>query len=135
MKNYALIAFIIGFTFIFHGAASAQKDSRIIVEVPFEFTVNDMKFEAGKYIITRLQPQIESRFMRLLSWDGKKQTIFTAVPVSNRKRNAKSEVKLLFNRYANQYYLSGISDPLQMFNLEVLKSEREIQIAKNYEIK
>lgn len=132
MKNYTLIAFILGLMFTFSSTAQAQKFQQIIAEIPFEFTLNDKKFDAGKYVIATLSPNAESGMLQLYSRDGKSQTIFMGIPNSYKNHQGKDEVTLLFTRYANQYFLSGILKPSEFLKMEVVKSKTEVQVARQF---
>jgi hypothetical protein len=90
-------------------SAQAQSDRLIAANVPFNFVIKDRALPAGEYVFALVQVG-GSDAVKIQSADGH---ITAFVPTRTaRLKGAQGEPKLVFNRYADQYFLS------QVFGLE-----------------
>lgn len=90
-------------------SVQAQSDRLITANVPFNFMIKDRALPAGEYVFALVQVG-GSDAVKIQTADGH---ITAFVPTrSARAKASPTEPKLVFNRYADQYFLS------QVFGLE-----------------
>lgn len=133
MKKYLLTAFILGFMVCLSSSeAMAQKQQKLIVDIPFEFTVMDKKFDAGRYVISRLDINGAPEILHFRRYDDSKaQMILTLQQTDGASKYRQIAVK--FNRYGDKYFLSAIFNSGEGFGGKIIKSKTEIQTAKEFE--
>ena len=112
-------------------AAAAQAQTALNYKtfaVPFSFKVGNKVLPAGEYKITA-----ENQIIRVQKTDGKEN----AVALTQRTRGANhnlSDVKLMFRRYGDQYYLSQVWLP-DSLGRELKKPRPEnTDLAQNFSI-
>jgi hypothetical protein len=105
--NKQLIKFsaIIGCIVTFAVTNNAKSVSRSECEIPFDFTVKNQIFTAGKYTIERLNPA-NSDFLILKKVGGTEKTIFLIQSASADK--SQKQTHLIFRRSSESYVLSEI---------------------------
>lgn len=84
------------------GLAKAQDSPIVKAQVPFNFVANGKAMAAGDCVIAVVGP---SRTLLSIS-NGKQHTFAFSVP--NMRANASKTAALVFHRYGNQYFLTGI---------------------------
>ena len=99
--------------------ARAESDTRVLVNVPFDFSVGITTLKAGSY---RVQ-DVQSGILALRCNDGQVHQLVLTVPQESANRN--HQPKLVFTRYGdevflNTVFLSGNDDGRQL-----LQSSRE----------
>lgn len=107
--------------------ASAQTlTARVITNIPFEFTVNNITFPAGEYAVSRVDQVGQSMMLiegrRLDSRRARRATFLT---VGGSVVQPEDGMKLLFNRYGDEVFLAGLSMPGEKTEQLVKKGERE----------
>ena len=105
--------------------AHAQSDSRVVANIPFEFSVGNTTLKAGNYRVK----QLESGLISLSSQDGKEQRFALTFPGTSDEQ--KSEPYLVFIRYGNKSFLRKISISGDNDCLELPESSRERELIKN----
>lgn len=85
--------------------ASAQVIDRLEFNIPFDFTVAEKTFPAGKYTISPLGNYTDGVFV-LRDLDSKQENAFVAVNAEKREVPQKSE--LIFDKIGDHYFLSEI---------------------------
>ena len=105
--------------------AHAQNDSRVVANIPFEFSVGNTTLKAGNYRVE----QLESGLISLSSQDGKEQRFALTFPGTSDEQ--KSEPYLVFIRYGNESFLRKISISDDHDCLELPESSRERELIKN----
>jgi hypothetical protein len=91
---------------VFSGLAGAQLmgNSRIGAQVPFEFVVANKINPAGEYVV-----QAATMDRTLLTMRGTNSKVNIFLPTSlDETTKAADSCALVFNRYGDQYFLSGI---------------------------
>ena len=91
---------------VLSGLAGAQLmgNSRIGIQVPFEFVVANKIVPAGEYVV---QAATMDRTLLTMRDTSSKVNLF--LPTSlDETRKAADSYALVFNRYGDQYFLSGI---------------------------
>lgn len=84
------------------GLVNAQSSSTIKAQVPFNFVANGKTMAAGLCVITVLGTGMEH-----LSISSGKQHIF-AYSIPDESPNASKKTALVFHRYGERYFLTGI---------------------------
>jgi hypothetical protein len=102
MKNIATVALLIAASFTAAGTAPAQ-DHRVKATVPFNFTVGSQTLPTGTYTISS-DPNSPG-LLTIRNW-SKKVGIFTLAQPD--QDNPRYDNTLMFHKYGNQYFLSGI---------------------------
>ena len=99
--------------------AQAQTDSRVLVDIPFDFAVGNTTLKAGSYQVKELQ----SGILGFSSNDGQQHQFALTVP--NDAANSGHQPKLVFVRYGNESFLSKVFLSGDDDCLELLRSSRQ----------
>jgi hypothetical protein len=81
--------------------AYAESDSRILVNIPFDFSVGNTPLKAGSYRIQELR----SGILAFRSQDGQGQFALT---VPDESANRSHQPQLVFTRYGNEAFLNKV---------------------------
>src|SRR5215203_2701415 len=84
-------------------SALAQSDRQTIIHIPFNFTVGEKAFQAGKYVIERNRKDSDTVWVIRHKDDVGKAMLLTR-PV--RANDTQEETKLVFRRYDDLHILS-----------------------------
>ena len=129
MKKFIQICslFILAVAFM-ATSASAQSGFGSEVEIPFAFNVGDHSYEAGNYIfkLKRYAPGSAS----LLIQDTKTDEVQSVLVHSNGDEPA-AEIKLVFDSFEGQRYLTKIRTPDRTFALSKSKAEKNAARARD----
>ena len=99
------------------------------VNVPFNFVVTAETLPSGEYTI-RSEPNIEHALS--INAAGRNSRVFLANPCLTVKgRKPSDQVKLVFHRYGDQYFLSEIWMVGNSVGQQLPKSRRELEMAQN----
>ena len=82
--------------------AQAESDSRVSVDIPFDFSVGNTTLKAGSY---RVQ-DVQSGILALSSNDGQVHQLALTVPEESANRN--HQPKLVFTRYGDEVFLNTV---------------------------
>ena len=106
--------------------AQSQSTEKIVINVPFEFSVAGKNLPAGEYIIR--QATQSGLCYSIQNRDGKYQALVT-VSSGLRGNRDQERPSLVFNEYNGQRYLSQIwiKDPQTGYKLHTSRAERETQ--------
>jgi len=109
------------------GMGQAQIGGDVIkVEIPFQFSVGAKTFSAGEYSLKPLLPGT------VLLRDQAGQVLTSIGTNSIESLQAPRTVKLVFNGYAGQYFLTQIWKAGDSTGREVIKSPTEVEMARKY---
>ena len=97
----------------------------VTVNIPFSFTVDDVRLPAGEYIIS--SPTGCLVVIRHVGGPETKATITNYGPLTNSDGRA----KLVFHKYSNAYFLAAAWLPNLAQAREFYPSMNEIQVARN----
>jgi hypothetical protein len=125
MKNAACKTLItVALVLVALAPVYAQKTSATI-NIPFSFTVDDVRMPAGEYVIAAPSERVVS-LHRLGGPENK--TMMT-----NNGSSVKSDGigKLVFHKYGNAYFLAAAWLPNSDHARELFASASEIQVARN----
>jgi hypothetical protein len=123
-RAIALSGLLVLLTF---SAAFGQSDRQTIIHIPFNFSVGEKSFPAGKYIIERNRKDSDTVWVIRHKNDIGKALLLTR-PV--RANDVAEETRLVFNRYDDLYFLSEIWTPGSQTGREFQISNREKALEK-----
>lgn len=107
-------------------SALAQSD-RTIIHIPFNFTVGEKVFSAGKYVIEANRKDSSTVWM-IRRKDGSDAALVMTRPVYS--VDAQEKTKLVFRRYEDLYFLSEFWSAGSTTGREVQISDREKALDK-----
>jgi len=115
--------FTIAITMLLATSALAQ-GSRLLVDIPFDFNVGDVKMSSGKYTIKALS----ATTLQIKSADSDR----AVVSVSNIAASPQdlTASQLVFTQYGNRYFLSSV-DWFKGSSRELPRTRLEAQAARN----
>ncbi|MCI0351756.1 MAG: hypothetical protein L0Z53_20235 [Acidobacteriales bacterium] len=87
-------------------AASAQAQSKIRVNVPFDFTIGSTLLPAGEYTVLPASQNAPSEVLLVRDADGRARAVTMGIRIEPDSKA--TEAKLVFHRYGDQYFLSQI---------------------------
>lgn len=99
--------------------------ARMMVNIPFDFTVGNKSLPAGHYTVARINGAVENLAIR----STEKGASATALTYGGKSVKAEAAAKLVFHRYGNTYYLAEVweagSDAARQ--LPQSRAERDLQ--------
>jgi hypothetical protein len=109
----------------------AGLSGRVNAEIPFDFTVGNIEFKAGKYSVGRLSASNTSGTLIIRGEDNDAVASFNVNKAIDRNG---SQPRLIFRRYGNQYFLAKVFDGYSGQGAEFQKSKAEREAAKKGDI-
>lgn len=104
---------------VFATALLAGAQDAVRVDVPFDFHVNGAVLSAGTYTVTRVFER-DNALLRISAVQGKESVSF----LTNLAESDHSGASLLFHRYGDVYFLSGVRTPDGKFTVRASRQER-----------
>ena len=87
-------------------AASAQAQSKIKVNVPFDFNIGTTLLQAGEYTVQPASPNVSSEVLLFRDAAGNSRAVTMGIRM---EPSSKDKVpKLVFHRYGDTYFLSQV---------------------------
>jgi hypothetical protein len=123
-KALALSGLLVLLTF---SAALGQSDRQTIIHIPFNFSVGEKAFPAGKYVIGRVWKDKDSVWV-IQRKDNVGKAMLLTRPV--RANETQQETRLVFHRYGDLYFLSRIWTAGDTTGREIQMSDRERSLDK-----
>ena len=108
-------------------SAFGQSDRQTIIHIPFNFSVGDKAFPAGKYVIERNRKDSDTVWV-IRHKDNVGKAMLLTRPV--RANDVAEETRLVFNRYDDLYFLSEFWTPGSQTGREIQISNREKALEK-----
>lgn len=105
--------------------AHAQSGSRVLANIPFDFSVGNTILKAGNYTIKQLQ----SGIVAFSSEDEKEQQFALAVPGDSDRQS--QEPHLVFIRYGSEAFLKRVVLSGNEDSRELPESSRERELIKS----
>jgi hypothetical protein len=99
-RSIAIFVILLGATV---AGVKAQAPSKVVVDIPFEFSAGKATLKPGVYSVKRMSGNL----LALRSTDGKSAVILNA-PVTLSTSDPKSSERLVFKKYNDQYVLAQI---------------------------
>jgi len=99
-RAFAFSGLLVLLTF---SAAFGQSDRQTIIHIPFNFTVGEKSFPAGKYVIERNRNNSDTVWVIKQKDDGGSAILLTRAVRAN---DVVEQTRLVFNRYDDLYFLT-----------------------------
>jgi hypothetical protein len=123
-RTIALAGLLVLLTF---SSALGQSDRQTIINIPFNFSVGEKAFPAGKYVIERNRKDSDTVWVIRHKNNVGKALLLTS-PV--RANDTVEETRLVFNRYDDLYFLTEFWTPGSNTGREIQISNRERALEK-----
>jgi hypothetical protein len=108
-------------------SAFGQSDRQTIIHIPFNFSVGEKTFPAGKYVIAQNRKDSDTVWV-IRHKDNVGKALLLTRPV--RANDEVEETRLVFSRYDDLYFLQQIWTPGSQTGREIQTSNREKALAK-----
>ena len=118
MKNYAKTVVAIAFLLMFSGAAKAQSQDGMTVDVPFQFVVHGKTLPAGTYTVRQLSTEKSGPLTLTNKEDLTSVLVLPYVSDDARVDNP----QLSFQQASGQSFLSVIQTPQKIYQIDVPQS-------------
>jgi hypothetical protein len=105
----------------------AQSRNKRAINIPFDFIVGQKTLPAGEYIVEPNHRDFD-RVWLIQSRDGRTSALFTTKQVQTKE--TPEQAKLIFHKYAGQYFLSQVWTPGGNTGHELLMARTERELAK-----
>src|ERR1041385_7975559 len=123
-KALALSGLLVLLTF---SSALGQSDRQTIIHIPFNFSVGEKTFPAGKYVIERTWKTSDSVWV-IKRKDNVGKAMLLTRPV--RANETQQETRLVFHQYGDLYFLTGIWPAGDATGRVIQTSDRERSLDK-----
>lgn len=123
-RAIALSGLLVLLTF---SSALGQSDRQTIIHIPFNFTVGEKTFPAGKYSFERIRKDSDTVWV-IRHKDNVGKALLLTRPV--RSSDTVEETRLVFTKYDDLYFLSQIWVPGSNTGREIQISDRERALEK-----
>ena len=123
-KAFALSGLLVLLTF---SAALGQSDRQTIIHIPFNFTVGEKSFTAGKYVIQQNRKDSDLVWV-IRRKDNVGKALILTRPV--RANETVEETRLVFHKYDDLYFLAEFWTPGSNTGREIQISNREKALEK-----
>src|SRR4026208_963884 len=123
-KAFALPGLLVLLTF---ASALGQSDRQTIIHIPFNFTVGEKAFTAGKYVIERNRKDSDTVYV-IRRKDNVGKALILTRPV--RANDTVEETRLVFHKYEDLYFLAEFWTPGSNTGREIQTSKREKSLEK-----
>jgi hypothetical protein len=124
LRAIALSGFLVLLTF---SSALGQSDRQNFIHIPFDFTVGEKSFSAGKYAIERNRKDSDAVWVIRDKENGGSVVLMTQ---PTRSIDTQEDTKLVFHRYDDVYFLSEIWTPGSNTGRKLQISDREKALDK-----
>jgi len=109
--------------------AQQLSESKITVNIPFEFVIGEKTFPAGQYSLRRIVSNSSADQLLIHSVDRSVDTP-TGITRPNRGSEIQKRSSLVFNRYGDQYFLYQVWTAGSDTGRELFRSRTERNLAK-----
>ena len=123
-RAIALSGLLVLLTF---SSALGQSDRQTIIHIPFNFTVGEKAFSAGKYVIERNRKDSDTVWV-IRHKDNSGKAVLLTRPV--RANDTQEATKLVFHRYDDLYFLTEFWTAGSATGREIQISNREKALEK-----
>lgn len=110
-------------------ALGGPLNHKIEADIPFDFMVRDTTFPAGTYTVTQVTPGV----LLVRSLDRHASTMVATTSVET-EGELQDQATLVFNRYADQYFLTQVWEGGYANGSKLVKSHEEREVAKAWEL-
>jgi hypothetical protein len=123
-KAFALSGLLVLLTF---ASALGQSDRQTIIHIPFNFSVGEKAFTAGKYVIERNRKDSDTVWV-IKRKDNVGKAMLLTRPV--RANETQQETRLVFRQYGDLYFLAEFWTAGDQTGREIQVSDREKALDK-----
>ena len=123
-KAIALSGLLVLLTF---ASALGQSDRQTIIHIPFNFSVGEKAFPAGKYVIERNRKDSDTVWV-IRHKDNAGMAMILTRPV--RANDVQQETRLVFHQYGDLYFLTEFWTAGDQTGREIQISDREKALDK-----
>ena len=123
-KAIALSGLLVLLTF---ASALGQSDRQTIIHIPFNFTVGEKAFPAGKYVIEQNRKDSDTVWV-IRRKDNVGKALFLTRPV--RANETEEDTRLIFHQYGDLYFLAEFWTRGSQTGREIQTSDRERALDK-----
>jgi hypothetical protein len=123
-RVFALSGLLVLLTF---SSALGQSDRQTIINIPFNFSVGEKAFPAGKYVIERNRKDSDTVWI-IRRKDNVGKAMLLTRPV--RANDTQDDTKLVFHKYDDLYFLAGFWTAGDQTGREIQISNREKTLDK-----
>jgi len=123
-KAFALSGLLVLLTF---ASALGQSDRQTIIHIPFNFSVGEKAFPAGKYVIERNRKDSDTVWV-IKRKDNVGKAMLLTRPV--RANETQQETRLVFRQYGDLYFLAEFWTAGDQTGREIQVSDREKALDK-----
>jgi len=123
-KAFALSGLLVLLTF---ASALGQSDRQTIIHIPFNFSVGEKAFPAGKYVIERNRKESDTVWV-IKRKDNVGKAMLLTRPV--RANETQQETRLVFRQYGDLYFLAEFWTAGDQTGREIQVSDREKALDK-----
>ena len=123
-KAFALSGLLVLLTF---ASALGQSDRQTIIHIPFNFSVGEKAFPAGKYVIERNRKDSDTVWVIKRNDNAGKAMLLTR-PV--RANDVQQDTRLVFRQYGDLYFLAEFWTAGDQTGREIQVSDREKALDK-----
>jgi predicted transposase YbfD/YdcC len=113
-------------------SANAQTQGKLVAHIPFDFYVQNQKFEAGDYIVESVSKQSSQTNLVIRQKDGDAKKLVMMLPKVVRNNGRDTQAVMAFNRYGEDYFLSEIRNPSESFGAQLPRSRAEKKLARQF---
>lgn len=132
-KQFISLIMAIGSLVLFSAvSANAQTQGKITAHIPFDFYIQNQKFEAGDYVVESVNLHSNQTSLAIRQKNGNAKTLVTMLPKIVNNNGRETQTVLSFNRYGDNYFLSEIRNPLENFGAQMPKSNKEKTVARSF---
>jgi hypothetical protein len=126
-QAFTMFAMLVLFGSLAVTAQAQTNGTKLIADIPFEFSAGDQKLPAGKYVVTFINPSSDQLVLRIRSIDGHNGTVLLMHPVEGK---VKDHAGLLFSRYGDLYFLAQVWPSASSMGMEVPAFRAERKLAR-----
>ena len=123
-RAFALSGLLVLLTF---SSALGQSDRQTIIHIPFNFSVGEKAFPAGKYVIERNRKDSDTVWV-IKRKDNVGKAMLLTRPV--RANETQQETRLVFRQYGDLYFLAEFWTAGDQTGREIQVSDREKALDK-----
>ena len=130
LNGFTMLMLMVALALVTAVASANGQSQRVKADIPFEFAVGDKTLPSGEYAIKSATAAGEVMMIRS---KGAKSLALRLTNAIQDKRN-EGQVKLVFHRYGDRYFLAQIWTAGYDQGRELPKSSRETEVAQEYRV-
>jgi len=134
LKGLTMVLAIVALAFVSAVASNAQsarkaagEANKLLVDIPFEFSVDYKTMPAGEYTVQTIATAGDSLLIQ--SADGKTAALRPSEATEALKKSATS--RLVFHRYGQRYFLAEVWNEASTAGRRLMKSQSELSIERD----